>query len=95
MRIRSDSIVSSDGNSEVSAVAGVTVSSGYTIHVQGNLSVSGIGTIPFVSTTDASVGILTAPIFFGDGSGLTELSVATQGKSIAFKYIIGDPPLRS
>ena len=95
MRIRSDSIVSSDGNSEVSAVAGVTVSSGYTIHVQGNLSVSGIGTIPFESTTDASVGILTAPIFFGDGSGLSNIPTVSSAKSIALKLILGDHPHRS
>ena len=95
MRIRSDSIVSSDGNSEVSAVNGVTVSSGYTIHSQGNVSVSGIGTIPFVTTTDASVGILTAVTFEGDGSGLNDVPTVSSSKSIALRFVIGDHPHRS
>jgi hypothetical protein len=40
-------------------------------------------------------GIVTASTFVGNGSGLTGVQSISSSKSIALKYIISDPPLRS
>ena len=79
-KIKINSIVNQSDDGAPELTRGATIPSGQSFDVQGNVNV---------------VGVITASNFVGNGSGLTELSVATQGKSIAFKYIIGDPPLRS
>ena len=79
-KIQVNSIEAYDPVGPVVVSYGASVPSGQTFTAQGNVNISGV---------------VTATNFVGNGSGLTELSVATQGKSIAFKYIIGDPPLRS
>ena len=79
-KIKINSIVNQNDDGAPELTRGATIPSGQSFDVQGSVNV---------------VGVITASNFVGNGSGLTELSVATQGKSIAFKYIIGDPPLRS
>ena len=97
MKIKSDSIVSSDGNNSVELPQGASLPSGSQISVEGGFNFSGVSTITTNSllSTNANVsGIVTATSFIGDGSGLNIPSVSVS-KSIALKYIISDPPLRS
>ena len=42
-----------------------------------------------------AVGVVTASTYYGDGSGLTGLTVGTASKTIAFKKIMGFDEYRS
>ena len=93
---RTDSVVSKDGEGKTELPYGATIPSGTTINVQGNVNVSGVSTVGILSAPGIVVsGIVTATSFVGDGSGLTAIQSISAAKSIALKYIISDPPLRS
>lgn len=97
MKIKSNSIVSSDGNNSVELPYGASLPSGSQLDIQGGFNFVGVSTITTnsLSASDANIsGIITASSFIGDGSGLSVPSVSVS-KSIAIKYIISDPPLRS
>lgn len=53
---------------------GATVPSGQTISGDGGMNVTGI---------------VTASSFVGNGSGLTNLSIATRGRAFAYKVVFG------
>jgi hypothetical protein len=95
MNIKTNSVVGNDGNSAIQLTYGATLPSGSRLNVQGNVNISGVSTVGLLSATNANVsGIVTATSFIGDGSGLSITTVSVS-KSIALKYIISDPPLRS
>ena len=95
MNIRSNSIVNKNGNDAVQLTYGASVPSGQLLNVQGNLNVSGIVTVGFLTAKNANVtGVITATSFVGSGSGLTNVPVVSTSKSIALRYIIGDHPHR-
>jgi hypothetical protein len=71
-QIQVDSIESYDPTRPVIVSYGATVPSGQTFTAEGNVNI---------------VGVVTASNFVGDGSGLTQLSIATQGRAIAFTLI--------
>ena len=79
-KIQVNSIEAYDPVGPVVVSYGASVPSGQTFTAQGNVNV---------------VGVITASNFVGNGSGLTGLSIATQGKSIAFKRILGFDEYRS
>ena len=79
-KIKINSIVNQSDDGAPELTRGATIPSGQSFDVQGNVNV---------------VGVITASNFVGNGSGLTELSIATQGKSIAFKRILGFDEYRS
>ena len=79
-KIKINSIVNQNDDGAPELTRGATVPSGQSFDVEGNVNV---------------VGVITASNFSGDGSGLTGLSIATQGKSIAFKKILGFDEYRS
>jgi hypothetical protein len=79
-KIKINSIVNQNDDGSPELTRGAIIPSGQSFDVDGNVNV---------------VGVITASNFVGNGSGLTGLSIATQGKAIAFKYILADPPLRS
>ena len=94
--LRTNSIVGKNGEDPTTLPYGSSLSSGSGFNIQGNINVSGISTVSNVLATNASVsGIVTAASFVGDGSGLTGVQSVSSSKSIALKYIISDPPLRS
>ena len=96
MNIKTNSVVGNDGNSAIQLTYGATLPSGSRLNVQGNVNISGVSTVGLLSATNASVsGIVTATTFVGDGSGLSNIISVSSSKSIALKYIISDPPLRS
>ena len=96
MNIKTNSVVGKDGNSATQLTYGATLPSGSRLNVQGNVNLTGISTVGLLSATNAVVsGIVTATSFIGDGSGLSNIASVSASKSIALKYIISDPPLRS
>ena len=98
MKIKSDSIVSSNGSGPVELSYGASLPSGTQLNIQGdvNISATGISTVEFLSVTNVNAsGVVTATSFVGDGSGLTGVPSVSVSKSIALRYIIADPPLRS
>ena len=98
MKIKSDSIVSSNGSGPVELSYGASLPSGTQLNIQGdvNISATGISTVEFLSVTNVNAsGVVTATSFVGDGSGLTAVPSVSASKSIALRYIIADPPLRS
>ena len=71
-KIQVNSIEAYDPVGPVVVSYGASIPSGQTFTAQGNVNISGV---------------VTATNFVGNGSGLTGLSVATQGKAIAFTII--------
>ena len=95
-QIRVDSITDLNGTGATQLTYGATLPSGSRLNVQGNVNISGVSTVGLLSATNVSVsGIVTATSFIGDGSGLSNITTVSASKSIALKYIISDPPLRS
>jgi len=94
-RLRVNTIVDRNDNGAPSLVYGATIPSGGTLNISGNVNSTGISTVGFLSVTNASVGIVTAATFVGDGSGLTGIQVVSPSKSIAFKMILDPLPFRS
>lgn len=77
-QVKVDSIEAYDPVGSVSLSYGATVPSGQQLTVSGDVLITGVAT---------------ATSFSGNGSNLTNLSVATSGKSISYKLILSDPPL--
>ena len=94
MNIRTNSVVNKTDTGVVNAVYGTLISTG--VHnVLGDIRVSGIATVGFVTTKNGNItGVITATTLVGDGSRLVNVPSVSTGKSIALKLIIGDPPLR-
>jgi len=96
MNIRSNSIANKTGTGAVTLSYGASIPPGQLLSVQGNLNISGIATVGFLTSQNANItGVVTATTFSGNGSGLTNIPVVSASKSIALRYIIADPPLRS
>jgi hypothetical protein len=72
--IKVDRIVNRNNNGAPELSKGASIPSGKVITGGGGINVTGI---------------VTASSFSGSGSGLTNLSIATQGKAIALKIIFG------
>ena len=88
-QVRVDQITNFLGNGAPELVYGATVPSGATLTANGDLNLTGVTTVGFLTTQNAIVGIVTAGSFVGDGSGLTGLSVLGEAKAIAFAYLQG------
>jgi hypothetical protein len=98
MKIKSDSIVSSNGSGPVELSYGASLPSGTQLNIQGdvNISATGISTVGALSATSINAsGIVTATSFVGNGSGLTGLPSVSASKSIALKVILDPLPFRS
>ena len=90
MKIKSDSIVSSNGSGPVELSYGASLPSGTQLNIQGdvNISATGISTVEFLSVTNVNAsGVVTATSFVGDGSGLTGVPSVSASKSIALAII--------
>lgn len=92
--VRVDSFRNKNDDGPVEVPSGLSVESGQ-LDITGKVVVSGVTTVGFLTAQDATVGVITAAIYFGDGAGLTNLSTVTPSKSIALKLLLSDPPLRS
>jgi len=94
-RLRVNSIVNRNDNNAVTLSYGATIPSGQLLNVQGNVNISGIATVGFLTAKNANVtGVITATSFVGSGSGLTNVPVVSASKSIALKIILDPLPYR-
>jgi hypothetical protein len=94
--LRTDSVTNKDGTGPVELSKGATIPSGQTLTNNGNFNITGVSTVGFLTASNVNVsGVVTATSFVGDGSGLIAVPSVSASKSIALKYIIADPPLRS
>jgi len=95
MRVKTDSVVSRNGNDSVTFLDEVSFPPTGKTNVQGNINISGVSTVGFLTTSNANMGIITATSLIGNGSELTNVPTVTISRSFALKLIISDPPLRS
>ena len=94
-QVRVDQITNFLGNGAPELVYGATVPSGATLTANGDLNLTGVTTVGFLTTQNATVGIVTASSFVGDGSGLTSLQVTSAGKAYALRSLLDPLPFRS
>jgi len=89
-QIRVDSITDVNGTGAVTLSYGASIPSGQLLNVQGNLNISGIATVGFLTAKNANItGVVTATTFSGNGSQLTNIPVVSSSKSIALAIIGG------
>ncbi len=88
-QVRVDQITNLNGDGAPELVYGATVPSGGTFTAGGDLNLTGVTTVGFLTTQNVTVGVITAASFVGDGSGLTGLPVLGEAKAIAFAYLQG------
>lgn len=87
-QIRVDSITDLNGTGAVELTYGASLPSGSRLTVNGNLNISGVSTVGFLTASNANItGVVTATSFKGDGSGLTGVPSVGASKSIAFAII--------
>ena len=95
-KLKVNSIVDRNDSGPSSLDFGAIIPPGQTLTANGNINLIGVSTVGFLTVSNVNVsGVVTASSFVGDGSGLVGLQVVDASKSIALKYIIADPPLRS
>jgi len=86
--IRVSSISNLAGTGPVTFPYGATIPSGKVLTSLGNLNISGISTIGFMTAKSVNVvGVLTATTLVGNGSSLSNLPVINSGKAIAVSII--------
>ena len=78
-RLKVDSIRNRNDDGPPSLPKG-TVPAGGTLGVNGDISVTGISTVGFLTTQHVTTGVVTTS-FVGDGSGLTSLQTTTASKA--------------
>ena len=86
-RLKVDSIRNRNDDGPPSLLKGASIPSGGLLNVSGDLNITGVTTVGFLTAQNATVGVITANEFVGDGSGLTGLQVLGEAKAIAFAYI--------
>ena len=87
-QIRVDSITDLSGTGPVELTYGGSLPTGSRLTVNGNVNITGVSTVGFLSATNAEItGVVTATAFVGDGSGLTGVQSVGEAKSIAFAII--------
>ena len=100
LTIRSDSLVNKDNTGAPEFLTTVGIDTGYAFSVTPSATThyncSGVTTSGPVKAVDGNVaGVITAVNFSGNGSALTGINTITLAKSVAYQYILGDPPLHS
>ena len=94
-QVRVDQITNLNGDGATELVHGATVPSGQPFNVSGDLNITGVTTVGFLTAQNATVGVLTATSFIGDGSGLTSLQVVGPAKAYALRNFLDPLPFRS
>jgi hypothetical protein len=79
-KIQVNSIVNKNDDGAPELTYGASVPPGQTFTALGDVNI---------------VGVITGGNFVGDGSGLTQLSIATKSKAISFKRALGFDEFRS
>ena len=94
-RIRVNSIVNREETGAPTFTKGMTIPDGGLFEFQGDLNITGIATVGLLTSTNMTVGVLTATSFVGDGSQLTSVPIMSASKAIAVKYILYPLPFRA
>ena len=94
-RLKVDSIRNRNDDGPPSLIKGATIPSGGLLNVVGDISISGVTTVGFLTTQHVSVGVVTATSFVGDGSGLTALQTTSASKAYALRTLLDPLPFRS
>jgi hypothetical protein len=94
-RLKVDSIRNRNDDGAPSLIKGASIPSGANLTVNGDLNLTGVTTVGFITFQNATVGIVTASSFVGDGSGLTSLQVVTAAKAYALRSFLDPLPFRS
>jgi hypothetical protein len=89
-QVRVDAIADVNGIGPVTLGYGASLPSGSVFNVQGNINISGVATVGFLTAKNANIsGIITATTFVGDGSQLQGIPSVSSAKSIALAIIGG------
>jgi hypothetical protein len=94
-RLKVDSIRNRNDDGAPSLLKGATIPTGQPLKLNGDISVSGISTVGFLTVQNAHVGVVTAGFFVGDGSGLTALQTTSASKAYALRILLDPLPFRS
>ena len=94
-RLKVDSIRNRNDDGPPSLLKGASIPSGGLLNVSGDLNITGVTTVGFLTAQNAAVGVLTATSFIGDGSGLTSLQVVGPAKAYALRNFLDPLPFRS
>lgn len=95
-RLKVNTITDRNNSGAPSLTFGATIPSGNRLSVQGNINLTGISTVGFLTASNANItGIVTANQFVGDGSQLQGVPTVTPSKIIALKMILDPLPFRS
>ena len=94
-QVRVDQITDIAGTGAPELTYGATLPSGSTMTSSGDVNISGIATVGFITATHMTAGIVTATSFVGNGSQLTSIPTTSAGKAIALKFILDPLPFRS
>ena len=94
-RLKVDSIRNRNDDGPPSLSKGASIPSGQTLTISGNLSISGVSTVGFLTAQNATVGVITATSFVGDGTNLTALPVVSASKAYALRSLLDPLPFRS
>ncbi len=87
-KIKVNSIVNKNDDGQVELTRGAIISSGQQFTVNGNLNVTGVMTATNYNANNVNVtGVITATSFVGNGSGLTNITLVSVAKIIAYKKI--------
>jgi len=95
--IKVDNIIDKFGDGSAPTFTfGASIPSDKTLTSSGNINLSGISTVGFLTATTANiVGVITATYFYGDGSGLTNLPSVSTAKMRIIREIMGSHPFRA
>ena len=95
-RLRVNTITDRNNSGSPSLTYGATIPSGNRLSVAGNVNLTGISTVGFLTASNANItGIITASFFKGDGSQLQGVPTVSSAKSVALKMILDPLPFRS
>ena len=94
-RLKVDSIRNRNDDGPPSLLKGASIPSGGLLNVSGDLNITGVTTVGFLTAQNAKVGGVTANKLVGDGSGLTSLQVVGPAKAYALRNFLDPLPFRS
>ncbi len=97
LTIRSDSLVNKDNTGAPEFLTTVGIGTGYVFSVTPSATThyncTGVTTSGPFKVVDGNVaGVVTATTFKGNGAALSGIATISSAKSLAYKWILGDPP---
>ena len=95
-KVKVNVITNKNEDGAVELTQGGTIPAGKQLSITANSDITGIMTVGTYSAANVNVsGVVTAAFYIGSGENLTNLPSVSSSKIIAYRYILGDPPLRA